>query len=162
MPTLGYVFDGNGIHLHPSKIKGITNLSFPASSTQMKSFLGMCNFARNALQNYAEKVAPLDAVSLQRTIVPNETLLKAFADAKRDVTNAATLVTEGCNQRYPVCMSCMSLVARHTHGISLVASSNYSRSKKTTSSVLSYLLRDCSFSLQRHQGSMLVRRYIGL
>jgi hypothetical protein len=54
----------------------------------------MCNFARNALKNYAEKVAPLDAVSLQRTIVPNEMLLKAFADAKLAVTNAATLVTE--------------------------------------------------------------------
>jgi hypothetical protein len=56
----------------------------------MKSFLGMCNFARNALKNYAEKVAPLDAVSLHRTIVPNETLLKAFADAKLAVTNTAT------------------------------------------------------------------------
>jgi hypothetical protein len=41
MPTLGYVVDGTGIHLHPSKIEGIINLSFPRSSTQMKSFLGM-------------------------------------------------------------------------------------------------------------------------
>jgi hypothetical protein len=82
MPTLGYIFDGKGIHLYPSKIEGITNLSFPTTSTQMKSFLGMCNFARNSLKNYAQKVAPLDAVSLQKTIVPNELLLKAFDDAK--------------------------------------------------------------------------------
>jgi hypothetical protein len=94
MPTLGYVVDGTGIHLHPSKIEGIINLSFPRSSTQMKSFLGMCNFARNSLKNYAEKVAPLDAVSLQKTIVPTPRLLQAFADAKQAVVNAATLVTE--------------------------------------------------------------------
>jgi hypothetical protein len=64
----------------------------------MKSFLGMCNFARNSLKNYAQKVAPLDAVSLQKTIVPNELLLKAFDDAKKAVINAATIVTEDPNK----------------------------------------------------------------
>jgi hypothetical protein len=94
MPTLGYIVDGKGIHLHPSKIEGITNLSFPTTSTQMKSFLGMCNFARNILKYYAQKVAPLDAVSLQKTITPNEKLLASFEASKQAVINAATIVTE--------------------------------------------------------------------
>jgi hypothetical protein len=55
----------------------------------------MCNFARNALKNYAEKVAPLDAVSLQRTIAPTDILLKAFVDAKlEDRTKELALSTD--------------------------------------------------------------------
>jgi hypothetical protein len=60
----------------------------------MKSFLGMCNFARSSLKNYAQKVAPLDAVSLQKTITPNVKLLASFEAAKQAVINAATIVTE--------------------------------------------------------------------
>jgi hypothetical protein len=37
-----------------------------------------------------------------------------------------------------------------------------SRSSKPTAFVLNYLLKGCSFSLQRHQGTMLVRRCLGL
>jgi hypothetical protein len=82
MQTLGYVVGGNGIHLHPSKIEGIVNPSVPTTSTQMNGFLGMCNFARNALKNYAEKVAPLDRISLQKHISATPELLYAFEAAK--------------------------------------------------------------------------------
>jgi hypothetical protein len=57
----------------------------------MKAVLGMC---RNSLKNYAEKVAPLDRISLQKHITPTPELLKAFNDAKQAVINAATVVIE--------------------------------------------------------------------
>jgi hypothetical protein len=60
----------------------------------MKGFLGMRNFARNSLKNYAEKVATLDRVSLQKHIVATPDLLKAFEAAKKAVVNAATIVPE--------------------------------------------------------------------
>jgi hypothetical protein len=62
--------------------------------------VGMCNFARNSLKNYAQKVAPLDAVSPQKTITPNEKLLASLEAAKQAVINAATRFY--CNTRYNI------------------------------------------------------------
>ena len=53
IPGLGFLIDGNGKHIHPSKIKAIVNWKPPTRGVEMASFLGTVGWNRAHLPKYA-------------------------------------------------------------------------------------------------------------
>ena len=56
---LGYVVNKSGIQPDPDKTAAIQALSRPTTVKQVRSFLGMANYYRNCIPNYANIAAPL-------------------------------------------------------------------------------------------------------
>ena len=51
---LGHIVSENGIETNPKKIKDIINWPLPNTVTQLRSFLGFCNYYRKFIQDYAK------------------------------------------------------------------------------------------------------------
>ena len=56
---LGYIFDENGVHPCPEKIKAITEAPSPKNITQVQSFIGLGNFYNRYIPNFSDRFAPL-------------------------------------------------------------------------------------------------------
>ena len=51
---LGHIVSENGIEMNPKKIKDIINWPVPDTVTQLRSFLGFCNYYRKFIWDYAK------------------------------------------------------------------------------------------------------------
>ena len=58
--ALGHIINQNGHRIDDENIKKATEFPIPRTGRQIQSFLGITNFARSYVQNYAEIAAPLD------------------------------------------------------------------------------------------------------
>ena len=56
---LGHVISKNGILPDPSKQRAINNYPVPTNADQIRSFLGLANYYRKFIDNFAEKAHPL-------------------------------------------------------------------------------------------------------
>lgn len=56
---LGHVFDLNGVHPNPEKMKAIVDAPKPCDVKQVQSFVGLCNFYNRFIPNFTEVLAPL-------------------------------------------------------------------------------------------------------
>ena len=56
---LGFIVSGEGIRANPAKTKAISELPQPRNLKELRSFLGMANYYRQFLQNYAKIAEPL-------------------------------------------------------------------------------------------------------
>ena len=56
---LGHIVSENGIETNPKKIKAIVDCPRPQTVTQMRSFLGFCNYYRKFIHQYAQITKPL-------------------------------------------------------------------------------------------------------
>ena len=56
---LGHTISKNGISVDPHKLKAIKNLPAPTSVKQVQKFLGMLNYHRNFIRNFADIAGPL-------------------------------------------------------------------------------------------------------
>ena len=56
---LGHVVQAGGVSSDPAKVETIVNLAPPADISQLRSFLGCCNFYERFFKHYAEIAAPL-------------------------------------------------------------------------------------------------------
>ena len=56
---LGHVVLSKGIETNPKKIAAIINLPRPKNVTQIRSFLGFCNYYRKFIRGYAQVAKPL-------------------------------------------------------------------------------------------------------
>ena len=63
--VLGYIISGEGITPDPAKTEAIQKLKPPTSVKQVRSFLGMANYYRNCIPDYANLAAPLTALTKQ-------------------------------------------------------------------------------------------------
>lgn len=59
---LGHIITKNGIQTDPNKIVAVQNWKRPESVTEMRSFLGFCNYYRKFIKDYAELVSPLESL----------------------------------------------------------------------------------------------------
>ena len=50
---LGHMIDKNGLHTLKNKVESIANAPAPTNTTELKSFLGMCQFYSKFLSNMA-------------------------------------------------------------------------------------------------------------
>ena len=57
---LGHYFSKNGIQVNPSKIQVVKTYPVPKTRKQVKSILGLCNYYRRFVQDYAKIAGPLN------------------------------------------------------------------------------------------------------
>jgi Reverse transcriptase (RNA-dependent DNA polymerase)/RNase H-like domain found in reverse transcriptase len=60
---LGFQISGEGVTSDPTKLDGILQWPTPQTLTQVKSFLGFCNFYSEFIPRYADMTSPLNRLS---------------------------------------------------------------------------------------------------
>ena len=60
---LGYIVSADGVSADPQKIAALMDWPLPTSTTEVRSFLGFCNFYRKMVRNYSTIAAPLSALT---------------------------------------------------------------------------------------------------
>jgi hypothetical protein len=89
---LGYVVSADGIKMEPGKVSAIQNVPVPANIKEMRSFLGLVNYYRRFIPDFASITEPL--TRLTRKNVPfawNALCAAAFARIKNLVTDSVVL-----------------------------------------------------------------------
>ena len=56
---LGHIISKNGIEMNPKKIEAIVKWPEPSTVTEVRSFLGFCNYYRKFMYKYAQIAKPL-------------------------------------------------------------------------------------------------------
>lgn len=56
---LGHRISKDGVAPDPAKVEAITKMPKPRDITELRSFLGLCNYYRNFIHNFADKMSPL-------------------------------------------------------------------------------------------------------
>ena len=89
---LGHIFDGDGMHPDPSKIKCVQDWPIPTTATMVKQFLGLASYYRRYIEKLADIAAPLH--NLTKKDVPfswNPVCTQAFSQLKDKMTQAPIL-----------------------------------------------------------------------
>ena len=89
---LGHVVSAKGICPDPEKIKAIEEFPAPQNVKSVRSFLGLCNYYRRFVQDFAQIAAPLN--KLTRKNVPfrwDDKCAQAFSKLKHALTSAPIL-----------------------------------------------------------------------
>jgi hypothetical protein len=63
---LGYVINNRKVAMQEQKVSGIADWPPPENITQVRSFIGFCNYYRRFINHYASLCAPLNEL-LQKT-----------------------------------------------------------------------------------------------
>lgn len=90
---LGHIISGNGIKADPKKIDCMVKFPKPTTLTEVQRFLGMCNYYRRYVQNFAKIAKPLH--NLCRKDIPfiwNENCEIAFEQLKKLLTTSPILI----------------------------------------------------------------------
>jgi hypothetical protein len=64
---LGYVIDNRKVAMQEQKVSGIADWPPPENVTQVRSFIGFCNYYRRFIDHYADLCAPLNEL-LRKTM----------------------------------------------------------------------------------------------
>jgi hypothetical protein len=56
---LGHVVDGDGLHVDPYKTKIIEEWPTPQNVSELRAFLGLCNYYRKFIQGFSKIAQPL-------------------------------------------------------------------------------------------------------
>lgn len=106
---LGYRVGKDGIRADPEKVRAIEELDPPSSVTHVRSFLGMANYYRQCIPNFAEVAAPLVQLTKKNNRFKwEEEEAEAFQKLKRLLTSSHVmaapqpgrpyrLYTDACN-----------------------------------------------------------------
>jgi len=60
---LGHIVRPGQLHVHNKNVDALKQASFPATKTQLKSFLGMCNAYRRLVKDFSKREKPLNAMT---------------------------------------------------------------------------------------------------
>lgn len=91
---LGHVISPDGIKPDPDKIKTVDEYPLPQTQTELKGFLGLTNYFRRFIKNYASIVAPLNkhtSKATGKTVLLDDEAIHAFHSIK-DLLKTATLL----------------------------------------------------------------------
>jgi hypothetical protein len=90
---LRHVINEHGVTLDPNKIKCIENYPRPQNSRDIKSFLGLLNYYRRFVDNFAKIAKPLTALLKKDVIFKrSDKCEEAFSELKRVLTSPPLLV----------------------------------------------------------------------
>ena len=100
---LGHKVSSEGITALPERTDAISVLDFPETVTQMRSFLGMCNYYRYYCPDFSIIAAPLyDMTKKDAMPEPTEEALEAFEKLKVFLTTAPVLALPNDDGMYVV------------------------------------------------------------
>ncbi|KAL0240025.1 hypothetical protein GEMRC1_010132 [Eukaryota sp. GEM-RC1] len=83
----------------PNKTSALTELPFPKTSTELRSFLGCVNFLRDFIPNLSESRAKLDELINQDRFEPSSEHEDCFNEIKAKVANIVPLTLPGPDSR---------------------------------------------------------------
>ena len=89
---LGYIISGEGIKPDPKKIEKILNWPAPSTGIEMHTFLGICNYYRKLIPDFADLSSPLNELTSQSKIDMTPELLNAFDALKTAMGSTAALL----------------------------------------------------------------------
>lgn len=90
---LGHIITSSGMRADPKKIECMISFPRPTTLTETQRFLGMCNYYRRYVQDYAKIAKPL--YNLCRKDIPfiwNENCETAFSKLKKSLTTSPVLI----------------------------------------------------------------------
>jgi hypothetical protein len=93
LKCLGHVVSADGVSIDPDKLQAITDWPFPATGTELQSFLGLCSFLRQHVRHYAELTGPLEEIKYAQNITYNDTLIDCFNAIKQAILTSPVLTT---------------------------------------------------------------------
>lgn len=89
---LGHIISKNGIQVDPEKTKAMSEFPVPKTQKQVRSFLGMANYYRRFIHNFAKIATPLNAMlSKDKKIEWTESCQEAFDKLKNKLLTAPVL-----------------------------------------------------------------------
>ena len=107
---LGYTISKDGTHTDQSKIDKITSWPLPKTIDELRSFLGLCGYYRQFIDNYAKMVIPLEEVCKplwnkktgkgKRLIELNQEQEESFMKLKQALTTAPVLAFPTKNDQF--------------------------------------------------------------
>jgi len=89
---LGYVISKNGLRMDDSKVKAVLDWPVPSNVKEVQSFIGLCNYYRIFINNFAKIADPIHKLMRKNVIFywgPEQQ--KAFDDLKKQFTSAPIL-----------------------------------------------------------------------
>lgn len=89
----GYIFDKRGMRPDPEKVAAIRAAKEPESTTEMRSFLGMCNFCSHFIPNFSIITGPLREMTKKNAQFEWTTeRRRAFQELKQALQLETTLI----------------------------------------------------------------------
>jgi hypothetical protein len=91
---LGFVVDGQGIKMDPTKVSAILEWPVPQNASELRSFLGLANHYKRFMEGYSTKVAALkELTKLGSTfdLADNKPAMGAFNWLKKTIITAPVL-----------------------------------------------------------------------
>lgn len=89
---LGYIITPNGITLSPRHIDAVKNFPVPKKVVQVQRFLGLTNYFRKFIKDYASKARPLHNLLKKSSVFDfNDNCHQAFSSLKEELISAPVL-----------------------------------------------------------------------
>ena len=88
---LGHQITTAGIHIDPKKYDCLKNIKTPATGKQLESVLGLTNYFRSFLPNYARIAAPLERIRKESTLTWTSECQEALDTLITGIQNAGIL-----------------------------------------------------------------------
>ncbi|KAJ0065783.1 hypothetical protein NL108_018498 [Boleophthalmus pectinirostris] len=133
---LGHCLNATGRTIIAGRKEAILNAPKPLTKKQMMSFLGLTNYCRQWIANYAEITHPLSKMMYDEPINMNDTLKwteeseKAFIEVKQVLVSSAALALPDYDKPFVQMVDCkghfMTSVLTQTHGDKLRPVAYYS------------------------------------
>lgn len=98
---LGFIITTEGLKTDPKKIEGINKFPQPNNVKNIQSFMGMCNYYRRYIKNYAHLAKPLyNLCKKDSEFVWNEKCESAFQEFKQILTNSPILIYPNFSEQF--------------------------------------------------------------
>ena len=88
---LGYEISQDGWTTNKSKVADLLNVKTPSTTTEVRSFTGLCNFYLNCVPNLQRILQPLHQLTGKKKFVWSEEAQNAFDLAKKKLGQATTM-----------------------------------------------------------------------
>lgn len=103
---LGHIISKEGIKANPKKVEVIHDYPRPKTVKHIQRFLGMCNYFRRYVRNYAKLAKPLTMLlRKEQPFMWSEAQQKSFDALKTALAEEVTLAFPGDEQLYVTCDS---------------------------------------------------------
>ena len=79
---MGFILSQDGIAIDPKRLQGILDMPPPATTKQLRAFLGTINFVRHYIPNLATLAKPLNILSGQKKFIWSQEHQNAFLSIK--------------------------------------------------------------------------------
>ena len=107
---LGHTFSDKGMAPQTNKVESVVNWPQPTSQKELKQFLGLANYYRRYIQNFANIAEPLNSL-LAKDIVFywNEHAGKAFRELKKKLASNRVLICPDFTKKFVLCRMLVEL-----------------------------------------------------